>query len=165
MAGDRAWRIHAWRDEDLERRMTIEGFVAVGGREIGDLTNVEDAEVIGRALRRSMPDRTDAAIRLFMGYWRRFLWEMQEGDVVVLPTQRGELAIGLAAGPYQYIASEEEHARHRRPVEWIATGIPRADVGKDLRRTITGRHTIQEFKQPGAARRLHRLANTGVDPT
>jgi restriction system protein len=144
--------------------MLIEGFVAVGGNEIGDLTGITDVRIIGETLERTMPNRTPRAISFFEGYWRRFLLEMQIGDPVVLPTQSDDLAIGMVTGGYEYRSDEDEHARHRRAVRWIATGVPRSDASPDLLRVVSGRHTIQEIKQPDAAAQLCALAKQGVEP-
>lgn len=142
--------------------MIREGFVAIGGAEIGDLTHVSDPEEIGRILTRSMPDRTERAIRLYVGYWRRFLWDMVDGDVVVTPTQSSDLAVGRVNGAYRYHGADEEHSRHRRGVHWLSTGVRRTDADPDLLRTISGRHTVQEFKQPDAAHRLVRQARAEI---
>ena len=59
----RAWRVHAWQDPRLEQEMIANGFVSIGGEEIGDLTGVTDPEVIRAWLTESLPDRTPNAIR------------------------------------------------------------------------------------------------------
>lgn len=160
----RAYRLHAWRDAELERRMIANGFVSIGGEEIGDLSGVIDPEDIRDWLTESMPDRSPRAIALFVGYWRRFLREAAAGDLVVLPTRTRDVAIGEFVGPYHYVASAEPHARHRRAVYWIATDIGRDAFGDDLLRTLSGQHTVQEFSSPRAADRIRSLAETGIDP-
>lgn len=159
-----AYRLHAWRDPQLELHMIANGFVSIGGDEIGDLTGVTDAETIRDWLAKSMPDRSTRAISLFVGYWRRFLWEATSGDLVVLPTRARDVAFGEFVGPYHFVKSAEPHARHRRAVSWNATGVDRDTFDSDLLTTLNGQHTVQEFKAIGAVRRLQSLARTGVDP-
>lgn len=159
-----AYRIHAWLDEELERDMLANGFVSVGGDEMGDLTGVSDPDEIRRRLERSMPDRTPRAIRIFVGYWKRFLCEASSGDVVVLPTRDGTVAIGEFTGPYRYVAEADPHARHRRAVDWHTDSVDRDDLREDLRKVLSGRHTVQDFKAPDAARRLLAIADSGTDP-
>lgn len=152
-----AIRVHAWRDPRLEALMLSSGFVAVGGDEIGDLSEVTDVEVIRRTLLQTMTDRTETAINLFVGYWRRFLFDSDVGDLVVLPTQHHGVAIGEFTGRYRYVESADPHARHRRAVDWLAFGLDRSDFEPELARVLSGRHTVQEFKATDAAQRLRRL--------
>ncbi len=159
-----AYRVHGWRDPDLERQMLANGFVSVGGAEIGDLTGVTDPEAIRSVLTRSMPDRNQRAIALFVGYWRRFLWQAAAGDLVVLPTRDRLAAIGEFVGPYHYVADAKPRARHRRMVAWIGPPVPRDAFGDDLLVTLNGRNTVQEFKAENAVSRLHSLAASGIDP-
>ena len=162
-----AYRVHAWRDPQLEREMIANGFVSIGGNEIGDLTGVTDAETIRDWLTESMLDRSPRAISLFVGYWRRFLWEAEPGDLVVLPTRTRDVAIGEFVGPYHFVRSAEPHARHRRAVSWIASAVDRDAFDADLVTTLNGQHTVQEFKaatrrQPApVARRDWRRPRTG----
>ncbi len=142
--------------------MLIEGLVAVGGNEIGDLTGITDIRIIGGG--RTMPNRTPRAISTFEGYWRRFLLGMRSGDPVVLPTQSDDLLIGMVAGGYEYRSDEAEHARHRRVVRWIATRVPRSGASPNLQRVVPGRHTIQQIKKPDAATHLCALGEQGVEP-
>ncbi len=138
--------------------------MSVGGTEIGDLTGLEDPEWIRVTLRKSLPSKTPTAIGLYVGYWRRFLWEAELGDLCVLPTRRRNVAIGEFAGPYHYAAVAEPRARHRRNVGWLSLSVPREAFGQDLVRTLNAQHTVQEFKAPDAAARLRVLAHTGTDP-
>jgi hypothetical protein len=38
----RAYRVHAWQDPQLEQEVITNGFVSIGGAEIGDLTGIDD---------------------------------------------------------------------------------------------------------------------------
>jgi hypothetical protein len=160
----RAYRVHARTDEQLEQEMIANGFVSIGGVEIGDLTGVSDPETIRKALTDSMPDRKPQAIAIFVGYWRRFLWDASAGDLVVLPTRNGRVAIGEFVGSYHYVADAEPHARHRRAVSWNALDVDRDAFGADLITVLSGRHTIQEFKSTDALARLRALASAGGRP-
>lgn len=163
-AGTRAYRVHAWKDRALERKMLDEGFISVGGKELGDLSQVRHAEAIRSLLEASMPEKHSLAIAIYVGYWRRFLWEAEVGDVVVLGTRDRKVAIGKFAGAYSYVASGDERARHRRPVMWMRVGIDRSSLGPDLLKTMNSQHTVQNFKADDAAARLRALAETRLDP-
>ena len=164
VSGERAYRVHAWQDPRLEAEMLANGFVSVGGGEVGDLGDVTDPEEIQDMLRVSMPDRSPRAIALFVGYWRRFLFDAKVGELVVLPVRDRTVAIGEFVGPYHYLDGVEPRARHRRPVAWARTGIDRERFRSDLLVTLNGQHTVQTFTAPQAARRLRRLAATAHDP-
>lgn len=149
-----AFRIHAWLDNRLEQLMIANGFVSLGGSEIGDLSAVDDPEQIRSTLAESMPERVPRAIGLFVGYWRRFLRDAQIGDLIVLPTRDGTIAIGEFTGEYQWVPDAEPHARHRRAVAWLGLGIERDAFERDLLAVINGRNTVQTFSGPEAAGRL-----------
>ena len=142
--------------------MIANGFVSIGGDEIGDLTGVSDVQ-IRSWLTKTMQVRTPRAIALFVGYWRRFRGA-NSGDLVVLPTQSLGVAIGEYVGPYHYVSDANPHARHRRAVSWNRVGVSREAFGSDLVVTLNGRHTVQEFNADGAVHRLRLIAETGVDP-
>lgn len=154
----RSFRVHAWLDERLEQEMIANGFVSIGGSEIGDLTGVDDPEWIRETLTRSMPERAPRAIALFVGYWRRFLWEADAGDLVVLPHRDRTVGIGAFVGPYHFVAHAGEHARHRRAVSWNAVDVSRDLFDPDLVKTLNGQHTVMEFVAPDATARIEQLA-------
>lgn len=156
----RAYRVHAWQDPRLEQEMLANGFVAIGGAEIGDLSDVHDPEVIRARLTRSMPDRKPKAISLFVGYWRRFRWEAESGDLVVLPTRDRLVSIGEFVGPYHYTDGPEPRVRHRRPVSWLRTGIYRDAFDSDLVTVLNGQHTVQDFTTADAVDRLRRITRS-----
>jgi hypothetical protein len=159
----RAYRVHAWRDERLEREMIANGFVSVGGAEIGDLTGVEDFGLIRSWLTEALPQKGPGAIGLFVGYWRRFL-NAAPGDLVVLPTRTREVALGEFVGPYHFVTNVEPRASHRRAVSWNAVDVKREVFGTDLLVTLNGQHTVQDFKAPDAVRRLRAISESGIDP-
>jgi restriction system protein len=163
-AGVSAYRLHAWLDAEFEQEEIANGFVAIGGSEIGDLTGLDDPEAVRAILTESMPDRTQRAIAIFVGYWRRFRWEAAPGDLVVLPTRDHNVAIGEIVGPYHYVSDAEPRARHRRAVSWNAEVVPKDAFGPDLLKTLNGQHTVQDFKVTDAIDRLRALVETGTDP-
>lgn len=154
-----AYRVHAWKDPHLEREMLGNGFVSIGGPEIGDLTGVHDPEIIRAWLTESMPDHSPRAISLFVGYWRRFL-EADAGDLVVLPTRDGRVSIGEFVGRYHYVVGADPRSRHRRPVSWIKLGVERDEFDPDLISVLNGQHTVQDFRAPDAVARLRRISRT-----
>lgn len=153
-----AWRMHAWLDSGLEQQMLANGFVSMGAAEMDDLTGVTDPTVIRDRLVRTMPDRKPAAFPIFVGYWRRFLWEAQIGDLIVLPLRDRTVAIGEFVGPYHFVGAAEVHSRHRRAVSWNSRAS-RDLFPADLLKTLNSKHTIVQFKAPDAVARLRSLGH------
>lgn len=159
--GDRAVRIRAWNDPDLELRFVSENFVALGGAEIGDLTHTSDRETLTALLVQALPGRDAQAIQLFCTYWERFVSYLRIGDVVALPASKAKtVSIGEITGPYQYVADERDpRARHRRSVRWLSVGADRTTIDTDLIRAINAPGTIGALKAPDAAGRLRAHAS------
>ncbi len=156
---ERAFRIHAWLDDELEQQMIANGFVSVGGNEIGDLADISDAEQIRQQIETSMTDRSQRAVAIFVGYWRRFLWEASNGDFVVLPMRDRTVAIGVFTSGYHYVETADQHTRHRRNVHWLAIAVPLSTFADAERKVIQGRHTIQEFRDPNSTEQLSAIAS------
>lgn len=158
----RAFRLRARGDPDLERLALANGFVSVGGDEIGDVSDMSD-EDIGRTLKVTKPN-TASTIGRWVAYWRRFRDEVQVGDIVALSTEAGDFAVGEIVGDHRYVEHATPLARHRRAVDWVATGIARSDAREDFRKTLNARGTILEFKPVDAAQRLLALTCGSGDP-
>ena len=156
----RAFRIHAWTDDRLEQEMLANGFISIGGAEIGDLTRVHDREAIRATLTHTMPERSARAIALFVGYWTRFLWEAQEGDLVALPLRDRTVALGELAGPYHFVADPDSRARHRRSIAWAAR-VDRDLLGTEAIKVLNSQHTVQEFPA-GAVPELWKRASSSA---
>lgn len=138
-----------------------DGLVSIGVDEVGDLTRITEPERIRNATTALMPDRTAGAVALFVGYWRRFLWDAVPGDLVVIPTRTRRVTIGEFVGACHYVAGASPRARHRRAVSSKAPDIDRDALGDNLRVTLSTQHSVQEFRQRDAADRLGALARDG----
>lgn len=158
-----AYRIHAWKDARLEEESIANGFIAVSGDEVGDISAIDDPYVLKDLLSAALPDRTPRAINLFTGYCMRFK-RAEVGDVIVMPTRDRTVAVGELVGPHIYAPTADPRARHRRAVSWLAEGIDRDAVSSDLRKEIETKHTVQTINSPHGAQRLLALAATGIDP-
>ncbi len=135
-------------------------FIGIGGSELGDLSAMVDKEDLRDLLTERMPDKSPRAIGLYLGYWARFLWEAQVGDLVVLPRRDRSVAIGELAGNYSYEAAADDRVRHRRKVTWIAS-VDRDDLSAESRRKLSSQHTVQDFTDPGAVAELEGLVRRG----
>ena len=59
---------------------------------------------------------------------------MRVGDLVVHPCRAdATLSFGRVAGDYRWDADAPADNRHRRPVEWLETGVPRMVFSESAR--------------------------------
>lgn len=154
--GRRAFRVRAWKDEELEREMIADGFIGIGGSGLDDLSGYAREE-LRELLTEKMVGTSTRGIGLYLGYWTRFLWEAQVDDLVVLPRRDRSVAVGAFAGEYVYAPAADDRIRHRRPVAWLAS-IGRDELSRASLNRLSSQHTVQEFNNPGAVAELERLA-------
>ena len=75
------------------------------------------------------------------------------------------IAIGRVTGGYRYLGGElEPERRHVRPVEWLATDLPRTVIKQDLLYSLGAFSTVCELSRNDAAWRLQQLLTDGHDP-
>ena len=155
--GDRAIRIRAWGDPVLEAKCVSDGFVVMGGGEVGNMSVWPGRDQLANTLAARLPDREPQAIKLFCTYWDRFLRYVRIGDVVALPSKETRtVAIGRIAGPYEHhkVAGGDDRIWHRRAVQWIVAALDWDVLDDDLRRGVNAPGTIGALNAPDAARRL-----------
>ena len=124
------WGIHNNRPEI---DFVDEGFVALGwdaiDQNVSDL--VADRDALKSELHAAYPHKGTRAVAAWAGIFIRFVVEAREGDVVVHPhKEERTINFGRIAGPYEY-AADSPTRRHRRRVEWAATGVPRDAFTQD----------------------------------
>jgi hypothetical protein len=158
--GDRAVRLRAWGDALLEDQMVREGFVSIGGDEVGDMSEWPGRDTLAQTLAAALPDRDPQAIQLFCTYWDRFVRFLRVGDLVVVPSSKARtVAVGEITGGYEHHPVDSDpRTRHRRPVHWLASAVNRDDLPADIRRAVNAPGTIGAIKAPDAASRLRALA-------
>ena len=144
--------------------MINEGFVAVGGRELDDLSHRPTLEELRVDLGQRFPDRNERAIGIFVGYWRVFLYDMAIGDVLALSLTGGRVAVGRVIGDYEYRVDQSDHVGHVRRVDWLISDLLRDRFDDDIRATLNSRGTICRIRAHDAVRRLETAAIIGSDP-
>ncbi|MBD2765911.1 restriction endonuclease [Kocuria sp. cx-455] len=140
------WGIH---NNEINDQLVEGGFVSVGW-ELGDLTRIgNNRERMKAALRENLPDAKEGAIPIWSGILLRFAFEMNIGDLVISPNKSdGTLNFGEIIGNYEFHPEVRRH-RHRRPVQWIRTDVPRGlfpktalyEIGSALTLFRVKRHT------------------------
>jgi restriction system protein len=121
------WGIHAGRTGDADVLFLQHRCVALGWKEIGDLSTLApDREAFKAAIVKAYPNKKAGAIPNNAGQLFRFVHEMQDGDIVVYPSKRDRAVhIGQVQGPYRYEPKPEGGYPHWRPVKWLKT-VPRS---------------------------------------
>jgi restriction system protein len=146
------------------------GLVALGWSRLADLRDLPgDRDGLKAALRAAYPEAKAGAIPVWAGMLLRFVHEMAPGDLVVHPCKLdATVNLGRVEGDYYWDAAAPEH-RHRRPVAWEHTGLPRALFSAGALRELGSavtlfriRHHVEEFalsagpSPPGPAARSPR---------
>ena len=150
------WGIH---NDEPELDLLGEGFVSVGWDEIGDLRDCgNDKDALKQLLVARYPQAKAGAIPVWAGVLRRFAFEMQAGDFVISPRKADStLSFGRVAGEYYFDGSMTHH--HRRPVEWLRTGVPRATFSQSARYEIGSAVTL--FRVKNHAEEFRTFIDTG----
>jgi restriction system protein len=163
VGASKAWVVRAGSSGEHENRALDESVVVVGWPELGDLSSCRSPEDLRELLARTYPDSPSRTIANWVGQLWTFLGKIQIGDLVVLPLKgQPVIAIGRVMGDYRYRTDFPEGAQHTRPVNWLATEVPRLATGEDLRRSLNANLTV--YQLTNAYERLSALAQGATDP-
>ncbi|WP_202868524.1 AAA family ATPase [Kribbella sindirgiensis] len=134
------WGIH---NDQPEIDPVTDEAVRIGWDEAGDLSAIEATrEAFKAALAERMPDLDEASTPSSAGTLYRFVHSMADGDVVVCPDRSARaLNIGLVTGPYEFHPDSRVY-RHWRPVRWVRTGVPRAELSVAAQHEISAATTL-----------------------
>ena len=122
-------------------------YVAIGWSELGDLSWLARAtgeidklkSELSRAFRQVYPKSTAMQVANNSGQVRRFVREVNVGDVVAVPNRPGGGVLwGEVTGAYEYREDWEDNCPypHRRPVKWIKE-TPYDELPPKLGRSIS----------------------------
>lgn len=138
------WGVH---NDHPELDLIGNGFVGIGWDDIGDLTSIgSDKEALKQRIAEIRPEAKPGAIPVWAGVLLRFRFEMQVGDLVVYPYKPDStLNFGRIESDYYYDPSAPMH-RNRRKVDWLKTGVPRAEFSKSARYEVGSAVTLFRVK-------------------
>ena len=148
-------------DEDLalEHNLAIINF-----REIPSLEGTGDYDAVAKLVSGAIPDEKPRRRGNFAGQLWAFAVAMQQGDLVVLPRKlTSQIAIGRVTGPYRFSELNSE-PRHNRPVQWLATDLPRTAFEQDLLYSFGAFMTVCNISRNDAARRVATVLEGKSDP-
>ena len=160
-----AWLVRAGRDSSREEWALTNNVAGGGFTEVGDLSNCQNRDDIKKLLETAFPNRAAASISNFKGQLSQLRFDIQIGDLVILPRRLSrQLAIGVVTGGYFYNSTAEPSKRHTIKVEWKKTDIPRTIVKQDLLYALGAFMTICKIARNDALNRLIFILEKGTDP-
>lgn len=118
MTQAKVWGLHM--GEHVGARPIEQGYVAIGWRDMGDLSHYADREALKSALAACYPDKKQGALPVDAGTLFRFRREVQEGDFVVYPSKHDRMVnVGRFVGDYTYVPGDQDEYPNHRRVEWL----------------------------------------------
>lgn len=132
-----------FEDAALEQGLTIVGW------EIWDLTKVADRDGVRELVKQVYPRRNNMSIVQITSQLAQFRFEMNEGDIVVMPmkTRAARIAIGRITGQYVFQQIDSRYC-HTRLVEWVHQDVPTSAFdGIRLHRRTVSRIQDNENRQ------------------
>jgi restriction system protein len=160
-----AWQVRAGRGGEREQEAIDAGLVIVGWESVPDLAGPLTREDFRLQLLARYPGRSIHTVGNWTGQLWRFVHEMAEGDLVVMPLKTQRLfAIGVLGGPYRYRAEAAPGFRHVRSVRWSRTDVEREELGMDLRSNLRSMLTVCRLSRSNAVERIREVSQGRPDP-
>jgi restriction system protein len=152
------WVARAGKYGERESYALANNVVTVGWEHVEDLTAIGDRDSLLPLLLKTYPEENPNTVK----NWETQLWaftnRFEVGDIVALPLKtQSAVAFGRITGPYRFVADAPEEAKHQRPVEWLATDVPRSKIDSDLRFSIGGAMTVFEVRRNNAEVRIRAM--------
>jgi restriction system protein len=124
------WGVHM--DASVGADPTDKGYVAIGWRELGDLSRIADnREAFKKAVLEKYAGAKPGSIPVQAGVLYRFLHEVKEGDLVVYPSKVDRMVnLGRIAGPYRHDPRQNADYPNFRKVQWLKH-LPREEFSQE----------------------------------
>jgi restriction system protein len=117
---DKMWMVRAGRKGVLIQDFEERGYVGVGWRELGDLSQVKSKEELAELHVKAYPDYKLGKQRMDIGQITRFRFEISKGDQVVSYNSELRLyLVGEIVSDYKYRANSPGGYNHIREVKWL----------------------------------------------
>ncbi len=114
------WGIGAGRDGEATSLFENKSIVAMGWKQLSDLSKLETREDFKDKYAQTYPEVSAGAVRIHAGILFRFIKEMKEGDIVVFRNKRRrELWLGEVVGDYEYRPEISAEWPHTKKVKWL----------------------------------------------
>lgn len=164
----RAWMVRAGADGQREQQALAEGTLLPGWTAVRtDLSGFQSQYALRTELRSVYGEaKSERTLGSWAGQMWRFVNEMADGDVVVMPmkSEWGTVAIGRIAGAYNFDPSAAPGCQHTRRVDWSPELRQKDTLGPDLQASLGALPTLCELSRNDAAHRFDSVYEQGVDP-
>ena len=163
---DVVWTVKGGRRGQREERLLANGLIGGGWETLPSLVGVSSKQDLAERYAVAYPDSGRAAQANYVGQLWSLVNRMQDGDLVVLTVKtNGTVAVGRIIGPYEYRTDLGDDLQHVRPVEWIATDVPRDAFDQDLLYSFGAFLTFGRVRRENAAHRILRAIHHGDKPS
>lgn len=139
---DHAWMVRAGNNNELAGQLVDHNVVAIGWKELGDVSDLTTRAAVKSRYREVYPDHSKYRRGQGAGQVYRFAQVIDEDDLVLtyLKAER-TYRVGHIAGPYEHQPNLYKNYPHVRPVEWLDT-IPRDDFSAPARNSLGSIMTV-----------------------
>jgi hypothetical protein len=152
------WIVRAGKDDEYEAVSFAESVVAIGWRQVGDLTAHRSMDSIRRITAEAYPNVQMRTRNAYAPQLYALRTSMRKGDLVILLRSRApEVAIGEVTGDYRF--RPDLPGRHTRPVQWHRRTVRLGEIGADLV-TAPALTAIYRVTRLDAVERLRAVART-----
>lgn len=111
------WLVRAGEGGHLVDEFVNKGIIAIGWKDIGDMSNMSGNEDVKEAIRKHYLKYKVGKVRATAGQLNRFAFEFKKGDyVITYDTEERKYHIGTIETPYRYDDSIIEDMHHIREV-------------------------------------------------
>lgn len=162
----RAWLVRCGSDGEREVPALNQNRSLIGWPEVPDMSRCLDREAVRRLIVESYGDDLSRAV---LGNWTgqlwRFLSEISDGDLIVMPLRSdpGSVALGRVEGAYFYHSENKDPGmRHSRRVKWKSP-ISKDSFRPDLLASFGSLLTVCELSRNRAAERISSVYEGGTD--
>jgi restriction system protein len=164
----RAWMVRAGAEGQREQQVLSGGNLLPGWTAVrADISTYDAQHALRTKLRAVYGDaKSERTLGSWAGQMWRFVNEMADGDIVVMPLKSnwGMVAIGRIVGSYIHDPSAAPGCQHTRPVEWSREIRPKDTLGPDLQASLGALPTLCELSRNDAAMRFGNVFEQGIDP-
>jgi restriction system protein len=159
------WTVKGGRSGEREDRLLEHGLIGGGWEALPSLNGIGSREELASVYQEAYPEAAPKTRANYVGQLWSLVSRMAEGDLVVLPLKTtGTIAVGRLSGAYRYREDLGEDLRHTRPVDWIATDVPRDAFDQDLLYSFGAFLTFGRVRRSLAEERIMAATTGGRTP-
>jgi restriction system protein len=152
------WCVRAGKHGENESYALAHDVVTIGWENLGDLSGVKSKDELSVLMKKTYKHVSESTLRI----WLAEVWKLREtiknGDIVALPLKaRSAVAFGRINGPYRFDPNGPYDGKHQRPVKWIRTDVPRAEIEEDILFSLGSTLAVFQVQRNDAESRIEAL--------